>query len=553
MPLLRAALALVLCLLLSGCGAAAGARDKGGLVRARVDAGALGLAHRGERYALLIGISRFDDPAWGNLRYAEKDAEDLARVLKDPLRGGFREVTVLTGPEATTRERVRAALRALEQRAFREQDVVLVYVSSHGTLGRDVRGELQRYLVTSDAQLQRVADTALQTHELEDTLGKLGSRRRVLVLATCHSGSGKSLLPAQVRAELERLKGPLPPPPLEESSRASMVLSASDWSEAAREDDALANDVYTHFLVEALDGIGDRNLDGAVSATEAHDYARRRTYQHTGGRQRPSAHIQEVGADPVLLSGTLSRPGQPELFSYGGRLEGFTLKVDGQEAGELPGGVSVPAGEREVELLKGGQSLWQGRLQLQPGERRELEALLTPDARAHPVAFLGAQSLTALSAQTRKELLPGALLAGGSVWLPELLLERRLDLWVDAAAGQASHTLLLQPGGSVPVRQRTVMVGVAVGPTWSFGPVGLSTGPRLAALWMERAFTLELYPERERYLTAWPGWMAAVSWRVHPRLVLMAQGQLLWAFVPVDGQARAVGLASAGLFGGYRF
>lgn len=549
MPLPRV-LALLLCLLLSGCGAA-GARDKGGLVRPRVDAGALGLAHRGERYALLIGISHFEDPAWGNLRYAEKDAEDLARALRDPLRGGFRQVTVLNTPQATTRERVRAALRELEARAFREQDVVLVYVSSHGTLARDLRGELQRYLVTSDARLQQVADTALQTQELEEALERLGSRRRVLVLATCHSGSGKSLLPAQVRAELERLKGPLPQP-LEESSRASLVLSASDWSEAAREDDALANDVYTHFLVEALDGTGDRNLDGAVSATEAHDYARRRTYQHTQGRQRPSAHIQEVGADPVLLAGTLSRPGQPELFSYGGRLEGFTLKVDGREAGELPGGVSVAAGERQVELLKGGVSLWQGRLQLKPGERRELEALLTADTRARPTAFLGAQALTTLG-KSRQELLPGALLVGGSVWFQELLLERRLDLWVDAAAGQASHTLLLQPGGSVPVRQRTVMAGVALGPTWTLGPVGLSTGPRVAALWMERSFTLELYPERERYLTAWPGWMAAVSWRVSPRVVLMAQGQLLWAFVPVDGQARAVGLASAGLSGGYRF
>ena len=550
MPSSRA-LALLLCLLLSGCGAA-GARDKGGLVRPRVDADALGLAHRGERYALLIGISDFEDEAWGDLRYAQKDAEDLARVLRDPRRGGFREVTVLNTPQATTRGALRAALRALEARAFREQDVVLVYVSSHGTLARDVRGELQRYLVTSDARLKQVADTALQTHELEETLGRLGSKRRVLVLATCHSGSGKSLLPAQVRAELERLKGPLPPPPLEESSRASLVLSASDWSEAAREDDALANDVYTHFLVEALDGRGDRNLDGAVSATEAHDYARRRTYQHTGGRQRPSAHIEEVGADPVLLAGSVSRPGQPELFSYGGRLEGFTLKVDGQEAGELPGGVSVPAGARQVELLKGGVSLWQGRLELLPGERRELEALLAPDARSHPVAFLGAQALTTLG-KDRQELLPGALLVSGSVWFPELLLGQRLDLWVDAAAGQARHTLRLQPGGSVPVRQRTVMAGVAVGPTWSFGPVGLSTGPRLAALWMERAFTLELYPERERYLTAWPGWMAAVSLRVHPRLVLMAQGQLLWAFVPVDGQARAVGVASAGLSGGYRF
>src|SRR5829696_5815048 len=107
-------------LLLGGCGGAV--REKGGLVRPSVDAGALRSAHRGERYALLIGVGHFEDSSWGNLRYAEKDAEDLARVLKDPARGGFRDVTVLTGPEHTTRERVREALRALEARAVREQD-----------------------------------------------------------------------------------------------------------------------------------------------------------------------------------------------------------------------------------------------------------------------------------------------------------------------------------------------------------------------------------------------------------------------------------------------
>jgi hypothetical protein len=47
--------------------------------------------------------------------------------------------------------------------------------------------------------------------------------------------------------------------------------------------------------------------------------------------------------------------------------------------------------------------------------------------------------------------------------------------------------------------------------------------------------------------------MAALSLRVTPRLVLMAQGQILWAFVPVDGESRAVGVASGGLSGGYRF
>ena len=99
--------------------------------------------------------------------------------------------------------------------------------------------------------------------------------------------------------------------------------------------------------------------------------------------------------------------------------------------------------------------------------------------------------------------------------------------------------------------------GLGVGPTWSFdtraGFLGLSTGPRVAALWLQRSFRLELYQEEESYVSVWPGWMGAATWRPGERWVLGLQGQLLWAYVPVDGAVRAAGYGSVGLSGGYRF
>lgn len=553
--LLTAAM-LMLALALTACGTAGGS-EKGGLVRVRADADAVGAAHDGERHALLIGISRFTDEAWTPLRYASKDAEDMARALRDPARGGFASVTVLTRPEETTRAAVLNALRALQERVRRPQDVVVVYVSSHGTLARDVRGELQRYLVTSDTSFHDVASTGLEMPTLEASLDQLESRRRVLVLATCHSGTGKSLLPSEVREELERTKGPAPAlmRPLEESSRASIILSASDWGEAAREDDALGNDIYTHFLVQALDGRGDRNGDGAVSATEAHDFARRLTYAYTQGRQRPSAQILEVGADPALLSGRLTRAGQPELFSYSGRLEGFTLKVDGEDAGQLPGGVAVPPGRRKVELTKGGQVLWTDTLELVSGERRDLESLAQRPigAGVRPRAVsLAAGGFSFLDAASRQQLLPPTALVGAALYLPQELLDGRLDVWVDVSAGQGQGALASPAGGQVQVRHRALVAGASVGKSWWWGPVGLNTGPHVAALWLQRSFQLDLV-QGDSYATVWPGWMAGVTWRATSRFVVTAQGQLLWAYVPVDSRTRMVGFGIVNLGGGYRF
>jgi hypothetical protein len=103
------------------------------------------------------------------------------------------------------------------------------------------------------------------------------------------------------------------------------------------------------------------------------------------------------------------------------------------------------------------------------------------------------------------------------------------------------------------MQQRTVMAGVALGPSWNLGHVAFSTGPRVAGMWLQRSFTQPLYSERERYFSVAPGWMAAFSLAVHPRVMLMLQGQLLWAFVPLDEETRAVGMASVGLNAGYRF
>src|SRR5262249_46459206 len=151
-------------------------------------------------------------------------------------------------------------------------DVVVVYVSTHGTLARDAHGSLERYLVTSDTHLDDVRSTGLLLSDVEAALDALPSRKKVLILATCHSGAGKSLLPPEVLRELEGTKGPFFAARLEEVSRASIVLAACDWGETAREDEGLENDIYTHFFVEALLKPADRNGDGAVTATEAHDY-----------------------------------------------------------------------------------------------------------------------------------------------------------------------------------------------------------------------------------------------------------------------------------------
>ena len=540
--LVEGAVALALC----AC-AAAGA--KGGLVPAGVSREKLDQAYAPRRLALLVGIDRFDDAKWKPLRFPEKDADDLAAVLRDPELGGFDEVEVLKG--GPTRAALRQALQRLADRNRDERDTVVLYISSHGTLAYDERGEMRRWLVARDTRLGDVADTALSMDELKGEFDRLRSRRKVLMLATCHSGGGKSLLPTDVRAALEGTKGGFFVRPIEEVSRASMVLAASDWGETAREDEKLQNDIYTHFFVEALRIDYDRNGDGAVSVSEAHDYARRMTYEYSGGRQRPSAESAEVGADAIVLVGKVQRRGKPELYSYAARLDGFTLRVDGRPVAEFPGGAAIEPGEHRIQLAKGnGPSLVDHSLRLGPGERMDLEALLERSRGPWEAgARLGAMGF--LDGRSRGELLP-PVVAAGAVLVRRDAIARRLDLRLDflGSTGRSSYR---QAGQSATFDYTAFAAGLAAPYRFPLSEgLSLLAGPRFSTVSLTRRFHLDLAGAPQRYFAFTPGLLAGVSgeWG---RWVAGLELQVDWLVVRVDGQGRssAFGALVGGM--GYRF
>lgn len=522
--------------------------EKGGAVVVHLPKGQADSAFEARRFALVVGIPRAADERWRALQFAEKDVEDVSRVLRDPRGGHYQRVTTLTSAEQTTKAALLAAVRDLGRQADRADDIVVLYVSAHGTLARDGRGELARYLVTSDSDFSKPSQTALSIAELQGAFSEVPSKRRVLVLATCHSGGGKSLLSDDVSRELASLKGPVRP--LEEVSRASIVLSAADFGEPAREDEGLRNDVYTHFLVEALSGLGDRNGDGAVTATEAHDWARRKTWAFSNGRQRPSAELVEVGADPIVLAGSISREGRPELFSYAARLDGFALRVDGEERTELPGGAAVSPGRHVVELTKGPELLVREDVALEVGQRLDLEELV---ARREPdtAVSLLAGGFAFIDDKSRAEVLPGGPTLGASVRF-ERLLGSRLSAEVDGS-GFAGVSALSLGGAPVPFTWASVQVGGSVGWTWRWRFLSAWAGPRVAGLWVQRSFSLPAFAGRQAAFSLMPGAWLGGAVHLGRRWELSLNLQPMLTVLTVDGAMRPMGFVSGWASVGYRF
>jgi hypothetical protein len=543
----------VLLACLAACAAAGTAGEKGGLVPVELSPERLAQASEPRRLALLVGVQHFQDPSWRPLRFPEADAASLAGVLGDRARGAFDEVEVL--PPGADRAAVRAAMARLAGHTRDERDTVVVYVSTHGTLARDPAGQLRRYLVLSDTRMADIPGTGLAIDELKADFDRLRSRRKVLVLAACHSGGGKSLLPDAVQAELAGIKAGFFVRPIEEVSRASVVLSASDWGETAREDEGLGHDIYTHFLVEALRLGVDRNGDGAVTVSEAHDYARRMTYEFTQGRQRPSAETTEVGVDPIVLAGAVSRRGQPELFSYAPVLDGFQVRIDGRPLAELPGGLAVDAGRHRVQLAKGGgPSLLDAELRLSPGDRLDLHDLMVRHQGPWDVGPR-LSLLAFLDGRSRAEVLGGTVVGAGVVASRRAWPAPGMSLVLDASAAAGRGTQQ-QGARRVPFGYQLGSAGVALAwqaqPRW-LGGTTLLAGPRLSAIWLERRFELDLAGAPQRYLTFTPGLLLGIQAPLARGFTAGAELHLDWAVVRVDGQDRSTGLGQLLLGVGYRF
>lgn len=548
----RGALAAIAAAVLAACAGAPTAGEKGGLVPLAVPADRLARALQPRRLALLVGVQRYEDPAWRPLRFPEADAAALAEVLRDPARGAFDEVEVL--PPGAGRAAVRAALRRLAERSRDDRDTVLVYLSTHGTLARDGAGALRRYLVLADTRMADVPGTGLSMDELKADFDGLRSRRKVLVLAACHSGGGKSLLPDAVQQELAGIKAGFFVRPIEEVSRASVVLAASDWGETAREDPKLGHDVYTHFLIEALRVGADRNGDGAVTASEAHDYARRMTYEYTGGRQRPSAETSEVGVDPIVLVGKVARAGRPELYSYAPALDGFEVRVDGRPLAELPGGVALDAGRHRVQVAKGiGPALVDDRVDLDPGERLDLMELLQRREGRWEVG----PRVSALSFLDRgsRDAVLGPVVGYGLVATRRGWPSRELTLRLDATSAFGRGTLRQATSSAA---YDYALVGLGAGLAWRAEPAWLGggallLGPRVSALWIDRRFDLALASVPQHYFTLTPGVLAGLEVPLGGGLSLGTELHVDWAVVKVDGQDRSTAFTQLLLGLGWRF
>ncbi len=328
-------------------------------------------AYAPRRVALVVGVDAYDDPALGALKFPAKDANDMGTVLRNNDAGGFDTVHVLAGEvQATT------FWEAFDQatRDLGRDDLFLLFLAGHGTLGPSGKNGSALYFLPSDAELERYDLTGIAMADIDGAMQDLEARRRVLMLDACHSGSGRSTFSSEVLRWLSALRGPAPAPVTRHVSKFDARMFAADIRQPAREDDTLENGVYTHFLVEGLNGAADLDGDGLVSVRELHEHAAARTMKHTGGVQVPRIETSEVGAGALFLAGDPNERVDAEnaiLTGISGLPDGVSVRVNGTERGAI-----LPPGRHRVTLTDAEQAVVDTPIRFRAGQATDIRQLL---------------------------------------------------------------------------------------------------------------------------------------------------------------------------------
>ncbi|QQR75621.1 MAG: caspase family protein [Holophagales bacterium] len=288
-----------------------------------------------DKWALVVGISRYADATVPTLGYARKDAETFASTLRDAAIGRFLPDRVITllDDQATLRN-VKSQIELLA-RVVTEDDLFVVFLSTHAAPGEvDLAGD--PYFVAYDTEKSDLYATGLAMRELTDALlHRIRARHVVAFLDACYTGQvlarsqlaltgAKSMVfepaagapaPVSWAREWDSLaRGsrdpavPAPPRAATPSDKSIVLMTSSDGTEPSWESDSLGHGVFTYYLVEGL-----RESRGLATVGELFDRLRTRVAQQVAAEKQRQQQPRLFYSDPPRVA-----IGAPAVSGRGG-------------------------------------------------------------------------------------------------------------------------------------------------------------------------------------------------------------------------------------------
>lgn len=256
------------------------------------------------RWAVIIGVSKYQDSRIPSLRYASADANSFYDWIISPEGGKYSpsNVTLLTDKDATF-DNIRSSLFSWLKQPIAE-DIVTIYFAGHGSPSSPDDPE-NLFFLPYDTKYDDIETTGFPMWDIEIALKKFIKSERVVVIAdACHSGGvGNSF---DIARRSNRMIKVIPinsgVQDLSNVSDGICVISAADNDQFSQESQKWGggHGVFTHFLIEGLKGEADYNKDSSVTLGEITSFLSENVRRATNSAQSPMVSGKY---DPALSIG----------------------------------------------------------------------------------------------------------------------------------------------------------------------------------------------------------------------------------------------------------
>ena len=247
--------------------------------------------------AVIVGINCYKDESITDLRWARRDAEELAAAINTRIESAERYVRLLVDEEATKT----AILKAIGEELPRlesPKDLILLYFAGHGT--PELAGSpdtSSRYLVAHDTEYDSVFATGI---DMENDLKRLLERLHkagvvVIILDACFSGlaGGRTFRGPKLQQTIQENRSQLITLKDLSLGEGRVIIAACKDNQVAREKNELKHGLFTHHLMEI---IGQPEGGATVTLALLYDQILHRVEEASLGRQTPVLKGELAGA-----------------------------------------------------------------------------------------------------------------------------------------------------------------------------------------------------------------------------------------------------------------
>lgn len=247
---------------------------------------------RGQRYAVVVGISDYADDAIPDLQFADDDALAFYEFLRSPAAGmgGIPEenIRLLLNEGATYRE-LRSALYTFLEAATSE-DIVYIYIAGHGAPNPRRPDDL--YLLAYDTEAEDIPGTGFPMSDVNEAIRRLYAHHTVLLTDACHSGGvgmGAGTRAIGGAAAMNGINQSFLMD-LHSTQSGLAIFTASEARQLSQEDVRWGggHGAFTYYLLEGLRGAADGDNDRIVRWGEVTEYVRSMVSRDTRNAQIPS-------------------------------------------------------------------------------------------------------------------------------------------------------------------------------------------------------------------------------------------------------------------------